>query len=366
MDRVKTRKLRRRLAPYTQRSTPLALAIFFSDIAIYLAAVAGAVLFENVLLSLACAVVAGVQICSLFVIGHDAAHGSYTDSKTLNSAIARMAFLPALHNCSLWHIAHNQLHHRLTNFKGKNSWSPMTKGEYDALPPWRRLVERVYRSPLGLAPYYLVERWWKDKFFPTRRVVKRFHRIHWLDFALLLGYLALFLAGLIAASAFVPHATPLEAVFWGFAVPFLVWNSAMGFTVYLQHTNLRVPWFNDEAQWRRLSGQEEVTIHLEFPLWYRLVSHNIMEHPAHHVAPKVPLYRLRAAQAELHRLLGDRSISERFSPLRFLQTMARCQLYDYDQHRWLDFKGRPTTDCVLPAQAADSEPGRRTASLDAA
>ena len=54
------------------------------------------------------------------------------------------------------------------------------------------------RSPGGsiIGAYYLVERWWKDKFFPTRRVVKRHQAVHWLDFALVTAYLAAFLGGL--------------------------------------------------------------------------------------------------------------------------------------------------------------------------
>jgi hypothetical protein len=27
----------------------------------------------------------------------------------------------------------------------------------------------------------------------------------------------------------------------------------------------------------------------------------------------------------------------------FLDTMRRCKLYDFDNHRWLDFDGKPTT-----------------------
>ena len=85
--------------------------------------------------------------------------------------VGRIAFLPSLHNFCLWQIAHNRLHHRFTNFKGLNSWSPLSKTEFDALPPWRKLTERFYRTLPGIGAYHLVERWWKDKLFPTLGVV---------------------------------------------------------------------------------------------------------------------------------------------------------------------------------------------------
>ncbi len=347
MNRVELRELRAALEGYTRRSTALACGLFLIDLAVYALAVAGAVYLENPALKVLCAIVAGGVISAIFVIAHDAAHGAYTDSKMLNKLIGRLAFLPTLHNYSLWQIAHNRQHHRVTNLKGRNSWSPMSKAEYDALPAWRRMVERLYRSPLGLGAYYLVERWWKDKFFPTRRVVKRRQAVYWLDFALIVAYLAIFLGGLAYVGALLPQTGPWGAVLWGFVVPFAVWNSAMGFTVYLQHTNLRVPWFDELDQLLRLDGQHDVTVHVRFPRWYGHISHDIMEHPAHHLAPKIPLYRLKQAQDALAGLLGERMISERFTPGGFLRTMARCKLYDYKGHRWLDFEGRPTSGLTV-------------------
>jgi omega-6 fatty acid desaturase (delta-12 desaturase) len=347
MNRTELRELRAALEGYTKRSTAVACGLFMKDLGIYSAAVAGAVYFENPALKAVCAVIAGGVISAIFVIAHDAAHGAYTDSKLLNRLIGRIAFLPALHNYGLWQIAHNRQHHRVTNLKGRNSWSPLSKAEYDALPAWRRMVERLYRSPLGLGVYYLVERWWKDKFFPTERVVGKHQAVYWLDFALVLAYLAIFLGGLAIAGTRLPQTGPWGAVLWGFVVPFAVWNSAMGFTVYLQHTNLRVPWFDDLDQLLKLDGQHDVTVHVRFPRWYGHISHDIMEHPVHHLAPKIPLYHLKQAQDALAGLLGDRLISERFTLGGFLRTMARCKLYDYTNHRWLDFQGRPTCERTI-------------------
>lgn len=336
-----TRRLRRMLGPFADRSPALAWALLLATLAAYGTAVLAAALLASLPLRLIAAMLAGGAISSLFVIGHDAAHGAFSASLRVNGVIGRIAFLPALHNFSLWQRQHNRLHHRLANLKGFNSWSPLSKAEYDALPPWRRARERLYRSPLGFAPYYLVERWWRAKFFPRRSAVGR----EWLDFALLATYLAAFLALLAVLGGWV-------AVLLGFAVPFLVWNALMGATTYMQHTHPSVPWFEALAEWRRLGGQEEVTIEMRVPRWYGLISHHIMEHPAHHVHPRVPFYRLPAAQRLLARLMGDRAVVQRFTPAYLLSTLARCKLYDFEHHCWLDFAGRPTSERMVPAREA--------------
>src|SRR5690242_3333704 len=183
MRDLQARELRLALEPFAQRSSAIAWSLFAANLAIYAALVIGSVAAPWLALRLLCVLLAGIAISGLFVIGHDAAHGAYTDSRRWNALIGRIAFLPSLHNFSLWQVQHNRLHHRLANVKGFNSWSPLTKAEFDALPAWRRAVERLYRSPLGFAPYYLRERWWRDKFFP-RRSIDRARPACWLDFAL--------------------------------------------------------------------------------------------------------------------------------------------------------------------------------------
>jgi acyl-lipid omega-6 desaturase (Delta-12 desaturase) len=340
MRSTQAKSLRAALAAHARPSTPLALALFAATITVYGLALAGALLLPFLALRILCGIAAGATIASLFVIGHDAAHGAFTTSRALNGAIGRIAFLPALHNYSLWQVQHNRLHHRLVNVKGFNSWSPLTKAEYDGLAAWRRAVERLYRGPLGFAPYYLRERWWRDKFFP-RRSSDRARLACWVDFALNLAALSLFVAALLFWGG-------LDALLLGVALPFLVWNAMMGATTYMQHTHGRAPWFETLQEWRELSGQDEVTVQIEVPRWYGFISHHIMDHPAHHVHPKIPLYRLAAAQRELNRLLGGRAVRQRFSPAYLWRTLAGCKLYDFREHRWLDFAGNPTSACTLP------------------
>ncbi|HEY5208631.1 MAG TPA: fatty acid desaturase [Stellaceae bacterium] len=333
------------MLPYVAPSRGLAWALFLVTLAVYVGAVSltGVGAAPLGLRGLA-AIVAGAAIPSLFVIGHDSAHGAYMAGARANAMIARVAFLPSLHNYSLWVAVHNRQHHRHPNVKGANSWSPLSPAEFHALSPGRRLVERLYRSPLGFAPYYLVERWWRDKFFPRADVPGVARGAAGRDFALPCLYLA-------ALTALLFWAGGITAIMLGVVVPFLIWNMMMGATTYLQHTSRRAPWFASEAAWRGAARDEDVTVHLRVPRWYGLVSHHIMEHPAHHIQPRIPLYRLAAAQARLNELLGERALVEDFSPRYLLATMRACKLYDYDLGAWCDFAGNPTA-AALAAQIA--------------
>ena len=74
-------------------------------------------------------------IARLFVIGHDACHGSYTPSKVLNGWIGRIAFLPSLTPFSLWDVGHNLAHHGFTNLKGRDYvWTPYLAARVRAAP----------------------------------------------------------------------------------------------------------------------------------------------------------------------------------------------------------------------------------------
>ena len=341
MKHPNTKQLRTAISGFRQRSTGLALLIFLIDIIIYTSAIMGLVFLESQIARLFCSILAGSLISSIFVIGHDAAHDAFTGSRTLNRVIARIAFLPSLHNFGLWVTEHNRIHHQSTNVKGMDSWSPYSREEYDALPVWRRKLERFYRSPAGIGFYYLIERWWKNKFYPYEKISGKYNSVYW-DFLLVVTYLAAYLGLLGYAGSVLPHTSPVELVILGFLVPFLYWNFMMGFTVYQHHTHESIAWVKTRSERDQLGGQEDFTMHVVYPHWYDKMSHNIMQHTTHHVDPGIPLYHLPEAQKALAKLMGPDLKTVRFTWKGFLQTMASCKLYDFENHCWLDFNGKRT------------------------
>ena len=338
------RILKEKLQKFGRRSTLIALGLFLFDVFVYLSALSGVIFLESIYLKITCSVIAATMISALFVIGHDAAHGAFTDSKKLNDLIGRIVFLPSLHNYSMWQVVHNKLHHGNPNLKNLNSWSPMSFDEYRSSSKWKRFIERLYRTPLGFGPYYLLERWWKFKFYPWDDTKRR--KTYLKDFGLLIGFLALLVGSTIAGTFLTGHSSLLINILLTTIVPFVIWNFSMGWTVYIQHTHQKIPWFKNREQWDRGYDYGEFTPYtliIKFPRWFGYLFHDINEHTAHHLAPKIPCYKLFAAQQLVEKELGAEMVAEKFSIRALLKRMKECKLYDFDKHRWTDFNGQPTT-----------------------
>jgi acyl-lipid omega-6 desaturase (Delta-12 desaturase) len=364
MNIAREKEIKLDLAKFAGPNATLAILALAADVALYASGVGVAVLATPIWLKIAGVLVAGTATSTLFILGHDAAHKSLARSELLNSALGRLAFLPCLHNRTLWTIQHNQLHHQSTNVKGQNSFSPLSVEEYVAFSTWQRLVERFYRSVFGFGAYYLVERWWKDKFFPRADTPVSKRGAAWRDVVLIVVWASVLCIGLVGIAVKAGQPMPMTAVLWGFILPFLVWNSLMGTTAYLQHTNRHIPWFRSRVIAVATKSQAELAAVVCFPRWYDVLSHNIMKHSAHHLNPRIPWFRLSAAQRRLTELLGPEVVVEKMS-LRYLRDLTKnCQLYDYDGQRWLNFAGNPTTLPESPLRPSNlSEETERKFSL---
>lgn len=341
--------LRQWMAPLSGRSTPLALGLLLLDLTLWAGCLAGVVLLAPWWAKLACGLGAGLCISRLFIIGHDACHQSLTPHRRLNRWLSRLAFLPSLTPYSLWDVGHNLVHHGYTNLKGMDFvWAPRTQAEFDALTPWQRRLERVYRSGWAPGLYYLVEIWWKRMFFPGRGHMPTRRAAFVLDNLLVTGFALLWVGAMASGAAAAGASVPLVLLL-GVALPFALWVSTIGFVVYVHHTHTDVHWHDERAAWARAQPFVSTTVHLRFPWHIGALFHHIMEHTAHHVDMGVPLYRLRRAQALLEQMLPGRIVVQPFSWRWYFDTARRCKLYDFGRRCWTDFAGRPTSACLHAA-----------------
>src|SRR5436189_1431161 len=110
------------------KSNFLAIIIFNVNLTAYLFTFWAIILLPVWPLKIIAIFLNGLSIGALFVVGHDACHGSFTSSKLLNQILGRIAFLPALNAFSAWDVAHNQLHHGFTNLKCSDDiYVPLSK-----------------------------------------------------------------------------------------------------------------------------------------------------------------------------------------------------------------------------------------------
>jgi omega-6 fatty acid desaturase (delta-12 desaturase) len=243
------------------------------------------------------------------------------------------------------------VHHGYTNLKGFDMvWAPLTLQQYQALPVWRRALERCYRSGVGPWLYYFIEMWWLRMYFPNRRYMPTRRKVFILDGLLVTAVAVAWISGLIAAAGATGQSSWL-LVLSGFLLPFLVWNALIGFVVYVHHTHTRIAWHADKPSWSAAQPFVSTTVHLTFKSWFGVdmdqVLHHIMQHTAHHVDMTVPLYRLKRAQAILEAKMPGNIVIQPFSWRWYFDTARRCKLYDFGSHRWTDFAGRPTTQPVI-------------------
>lgn len=346
-----TRKtIRAWLAPMKKQRTTRAIWLLIVDLAVYGSLLAGTVAFEPWWAKLICGLGAGICIGRLFIIGHDACHQSFTPNAKLNKVLGRISMLPSLTPYSLWQVGHNVVHHGYTNLKGTDFvWAPLTREEYQAMSPSRRVLEHIYRSGWGPWLYYFIEMWWLRMFFPNKQYMATRRTEFLLDSIVSAVGGTAWIGGMIAAAVATGQPVWLILLF-GFLVPFLVWNALIGFVVYVHHTHPKVQWHDDKKEWAATMPFVSTTVHLIFPFRFGGMFHHIMEHTAHHVDMSVPLYNLKEAQAILEENLPDQIIVQRFSWRWYFDTARRCKLYDFRQRCWTDFAGR-TTNEATPAPA---------------
>jgi omega-6 fatty acid desaturase (delta-12 desaturase) len=133
--------------------------------------------------------------------------------------------------------------------------------------------------------------------------------------------------------------------------PFLLWNAIMGLVVFLHHTHPQIAWFQRRQEWQSRRAYVMATAHVRLPLGLDRLLHNIMEHNAHHVNPRIPMWRLRCAQRLLCERHAGQIRSYRLGWGNYLDSVRRCKLYDFANHSWLDFQGAVTSRVTLVAPA---------------
>ena len=326
-----------------RRSRAIAeLAILALNLVIWAGLFAAALTSDALWLKLLFGALVGVATGTTFVIGHDASHGSLTPYRTLNRFCARLAFLPSWHVNTLWDIGHNKLHHGWTNLRVPDyAYAPPTVEEFAHWPWHKRVMRRIYHTIPGLSFFYLLEVWWPHIVLSTsleKPHIKSFATLNF-ERTLIFAFVGLqvWLAAQFgvwgAKGGWMLAAEIAISILW----PFYVWNWVMTFVTLQHHTHPRVRWYDNEKEWSFYRSQVCGTVHMKFPRIIELLFANIFEHTAHHVDKAIPLMNLPVVQRDLEASYSRDIVVEQGS-LRHLRMILReCQLYDYQEKKWLRF-----------------------------
>ncbi len=318
------------------------------DLALYAVLVALLIQVDHPLLLLVLWPVAALSIAALFVLGHDAAHQSLFKSERLNYVIGQFAMLPSLHLYEAWVFGHNRIHHGHTTRDTMDYvWHPITPEQYEALSRREKLMHRVMWSWFGGGIYYLRDIWWRSmiRFKPTDKIRAKVHR----DRIVVGGYAAA--ASLVVLAIGFGAGGTLYSALWMWtkvlAVPFLLWNYAIGISVYVHHIATDIPW-RRRRDWTKFVGQVEGTTVLHMPRFINFFMHNIFLHVPHHVDMRIPFYGLPAAVDALREHFSDALRERDYHLADYIRTTRDCKLFDLDAGVWRNYRGAITSTTPKP------------------
>jgi omega-6 fatty acid desaturase (delta-12 desaturase) len=315
------------VAPYLEPSSRRALMQLLNTALPFLAVMTGMLiaLDHGVLAALLLLPVGALLLVRLFIIQHDCGHGSFFASPWANGLLGRALSLLTLTPYTFWRRDH-AVHHATTgnlDRRGGGDVTLLTVAEYRALPLGRRLAYRLYRHPLvmfGVGPAWLIL--W------VMRVPRGSPWRRWRDWVSIVGTDAA-LVGLVTVLVLILGPLPV-LLGW---LPVMLLAASIGvWLFYVQHQFEEAYW-EPRPQWDFHAAALRGSSFYDLPLVLHWMTGNIGFHHIHHLASRIPNYRLR----ECHEANPTLQAAPRLTLLASLRC-ARLGLWDPEHRKLVSFR----------------------------
>jgi omega-6 fatty acid desaturase (delta-12 desaturase) len=275
-------------------------------------------------LGLLLAVPAGAFLLRLFMIQHDCGHGAFFRRRATNDWIGRILGVLTLTPYDYWRRSHALHHANAGNLdaRGIGDLDTLTVAEFRALGPTRRLLYRLYRHPIvlfGIGPAY--------QFLLRHRLPFGMMRKGWRPWLSAMGTNA----AIAAVAGTLIWAMGLK-LFLLVHLPITLIAASLGvWFFYVQHQFEHTQWDRGE-DWSFHVSALHGSSHYDLPPILRWFSANIGIHHVHHLASRIPYYRLPEVLREV-------PVLARCSRMTLGQSFVttRLVLWDEDKRRLVSF-----------------------------
>ena len=254
----------------------------------------------------------------LFIIQHDCGHGSFFRSQEANDWVGRVLGVFTLTPYYYWRHSH-ALHHASSgnlDRRGFGDIDTLTVTEFQQGTPWRRLLYRLYRHPIvlfGIGPSYL--------FILRHRLPIGMMRGGWQPWASVMTT-NVAIAILVAAVVWLVGAGPFLVVH----LPITMIAASVGvWLFYVQHQFEETSWERN-PNWSFAEAALHGSSHYDLPVVLRWFTGNIGVHHVHHLASRIPFYRLP-------QVLKDRPEIRDIGRLTLWESLKSVRLVLWDEER---------------------------------
>ena len=275
-------------------------------------------------LGLLLALPAGAFLLRLFLIQHDCGHGAFFRRQTSNDWLGRVLGIFTMTPYDYWRRSH-AIHHASTgnlDARGVGDVDTLTVSEFRALGRTRRWLYRVYRHPIvlfGIGPAYL--------FLLRHRLPIGMMRKGWRPWLSAMGTNA----GIAAFASLLIWAMGLK-LFLLVHLPITLVAASLGvWFFYVQHQFEQTHWDRDD-DWSFHAAALHGSSHYDLPPVLRWFTANVGVHHVHHLAGRIPFYRLQEVLREVPVLANISRVT-----LRESFATVRLVLWDEQQRRLVSF-----------------------------
>jgi omega-6 fatty acid desaturase (delta-12 desaturase) len=290
----------------------------------------GADLLWQVPAHIACWVLTGFALVGLFTIGHDAGHEAFSKSHAVNNVVGHLCMFPLVNSYAVWVITHDH-HHAHTQLRGHEvDWAAhLQTREELAQTSWKEnpILRLGYAIPFGVFFWIL----WNtvrrsasvSVFLPERQYQNEKLRLAFSNAFMILGAVLIY-GGLLWVGGLWTMVK-----YYGMAAFVATWVGAL--VVTLQHANQDTLYF-DKQSWTPIRGQMVSTFDIRFSRILSWMWCHIDIHIPHHIAPRIPWYRLPEARLAILKAHPDLYQERRFR-FRDLAWMLRTPTLERNEAR---------------------------------